>query len=67
LQSFVSSNRGNLRIFSGDGYAIIEDNGVKYKDKCTKFSGTLVNIALWCNEDYYCLPSEAAQGFRSWF
>jgi hypothetical protein len=67
LQSFVSSNRGNLRIFSGDGYAIIEDNGVKYKDKCTKFSGALVNIALWCNEDYYCLPSEAAQGFRSWF
>jgi hypothetical protein len=67
LQSFVSSNQGNLRIFSGDGYAIIEDNERKYEDKCTSFSGTLVNIALWCDEGYYCLPSEAAQEARSWF
>jgi hypothetical protein len=67
LQSFVKINQGNLRIFSGDGSAIIEENGVQYKDKCTKFSGTLVNIALWCDEDYYCLPSEVPQGLRSWF
>jgi hypothetical protein len=67
LQSFVARNQGNLRIFSGDGYATIEDNGIRYEDVCTKFSGTLVNIALWCDEAYYCLPSEAAHESQSWF
>jgi hypothetical protein len=67
LQNFISSNQGNLRIFSGDASAIIEDNRIDYKDKCTRFSGTLVNISLRCNEQYYCLPSEVAQEVRSWF
>jgi hypothetical protein len=67
LQSFVMSNQGNLRIFSGDGSATIEDNGITYKDKCTRFSGTLVNISLLCDESYYCLSSEVSPGLQSWF
>jgi hypothetical protein len=67
LQSFVSSNQGDLRVFSGDGCAIIKDNEGRYKDKCTSFQGTLVNIVLLCDEFYYCLPSEVSQKGRSWF
>lgn len=58
LQDFVSKNHGNLMIFSNDGYVTIGDNGVIYKNKDINFSGTLVNIALRCDEQYYCLASE---------
>jgi hypothetical protein len=67
LQRFVLSNQGNLRIFSGDGYAIMEDNKSMCKDLCTIFPGTLINIALRCDENYYCLPSEIDQGAGPWF
>ena len=58
LQEFVIKNHGNLMIFSNDGYVTIDDNGVRYENKDINFSGTLVNIALRCDEQYYCLASE---------
>ena len=58
LQDFVTKNHGNLMIFSHDGYVTIGDNGVSYENKDINFSGTLVNIALRCDERYYCLASE---------
>lgn len=44
--------------FSNDGYVAIDDNGIRYENKIINFSGTLVNIALQCDEQYYCLASE---------
>lgn len=61
LQEFVKKNHGNLMIFSNDGYVTIGDNGIIHENKCTSFSGTLVNIALRCDESYYCLASEVPQ------
>ncbi|WP_313707507.1 ATP-binding protein [Planktothrix agardhii] len=58
LQEFVQKNHGNLMIFSNDSYVNIGDNGVRYENICTNFSGTLVNIAFRCDEKYYCLASE---------
>jgi hypothetical protein len=58
LQEFVQKNHGNLMIFSSDSYVNIGDNGIEYENICTKFSGTLVNIAFRCDEQYYCLASE---------
>lgn len=58
LQEFVQKNHGSLMIFSNDSYVNIGDNGVKYKNVCTNFLGTLVNIAFRCDEKYYCLASE---------
>ncbi len=48
-------------IFSNDGYVTIEDNKIIYKNKCTSFSETLVNIALRYDESCYCLASEVPQ------
>jgi anti-sigma regulatory factor (Ser/Thr protein kinase) len=58
LQNFVSKNQGNLMVFSNDGYVSIDDNGIKYHDRSINFPGTLIDIALRCDEKYYCLSSE---------
>jgi len=58
LQEFIAKNHGNLMIFSNNGYVAIDDNGMRYENKDINFSGTLVNIALRCDEQYYCLLSE---------
>lgn len=58
LQDFITKNHGCLTIFSNDGCVTVNDNGVSYKIGETDFSGTLVNIALLCDEHYYCLASE---------
>ncbi|MEH1792320.1 MULTISPECIES: hypothetical protein [unclassified Nostoc] len=60
LQEFIVKNHGNLTIFSNDGYVNIGDN-IIYENKCTNFKGTLINIALRCDESYYCLATEAHQ------
>lgn len=67
LQTFVSKNHGNLTIFSNDGYVNISDNGVDYKNINTNFAGTLINIALRCDESYYCLASEICQDKKQLF
>jgi anti-sigma regulatory factor (Ser/Thr protein kinase) len=66
LQSFILSNRGNLKIFSNDGYVNIKDN-VKYKARAIDFGGTLINIAFKCDESYYCFASEVQETDRPWF
>ena len=65
LQNFILSNRGNLKIFSNDGYVNIRDNGIKVETKAINFSGTLINIAFKCDESYYCLALEDQN--RQWF
>lgn len=60
LQEFIIKNHGNLTIFSNDGYVNIGDN-IIYENNCTNFRGTLINIALKCDESHYCLASEVDQ------
>lgn len=67
LQSFILTNRGNLKIFSNDGYVNIKDNEVKYETTAIDFEGTLINIAFKCDESYYCFASEVQDTDRQWF
>jgi hypothetical protein len=53
LQDFISSNQGNLKIFSNEGYVNIKDNEVISEIRSVNFKGTLINIALKCDESYY--------------
>lgn len=67
LQDFIRQNHGELIIFSNDGCAIINDNGVSFTNGCTGFSGTLLNIAFKCDESFYCLMSEVPETEKIWF
>lgn len=67
LQDFIAKNQGNLKIFSNDGYVNIKDNKVISEIRSINFRGTLVNIALKCDESYYHLPLEVPGINRSWF
>lgn len=66
LQEFVRVNQGILKIFSHDGYVVIDRDGIQFGYISTKLSGTLVDIALQCDESYYCLDSESPPK-QSWF
>ena len=67
LQNFVANNHGSLKIFSNDGYVSIDDTGVRYENRYTEFTGTLVNIVFQCDESYYCLMSETDSSREPWF
>ena len=67
LQSFVTANKGVLRIFSNDSCLIIDDNGIDCKNTDTNFAGTLVDIAFRCDESYYCLASQSERLDEPWF
>ncbi|MBE9102331.1 hypothetical protein [Vacuolonema iberomarrocanum] len=60
LQEFITRNHGSLTVFSNDSCVTVDDNGVRYEDRSIIFCGTLFNIALRCDERYYCLASEMA-------
>jgi signal transduction histidine kinase len=67
LHDFVAQNQGILTLFSNDGCVIVDDNGIKFQNTYTKFSGTLVNIGLRCDQSYYCLASEVTESAGLWF
>lgn len=67
LQNFVIQNQGSLQIFSNDGCVAIDHTGIRYENRYTNFTGTLVNIAFRCDETYYCLTSEAFDPGKPWF
>ncbi len=50
----------NLKRRVGRFAEYVGDNMI-YENKGTNFSGTLINIALRCDESYYCLATEAHQ------
>jgi hypothetical protein len=72
LQNFISTNQGNLKIFSNDGYVNIKDNKVIYEKRtilhgrgyANDFQGTIINIAFKCDESSYCLASEVISGVK---
>jgi signal transduction histidine kinase len=62
LKQFVRLNRGQLEVFSTDGYAVIGSTHESYITRRSSFAGTLVNISLVCDASYYCLTEEASRG-----
>lgn len=67
LSNFVANNHGSLKIFSNEGGIFIDDSGIRYENRYTSFTGTLVNIAFRCDESYYCLASETPDSSEPWF
>jgi hypothetical protein len=67
LRDFISSNQGNLTIFSNEGYIKIKSNEVRSELRSINFGGTLINIALKCDESYYYLASKEQNTNTSWF
>lgn len=58
LTSFVQVNAGEMQIFSHEGHALANSNGVAFSQTSEYFEGTLVNILLRCDEKYYYLNTE---------
>lgn len=58
LKDFIRKNQGRLEVFSHDGYGKINAEGESYHARAVGFEGTLINIVLRCDENFYCLASE---------
>lgn len=62
LRDFIKKNQGNLEIFSHEGYTKITDKEDIYSRVNTYFDGTLVNITLNADSNYYMLENEVPSG-----
>jgi len=58
LKQFVQLNKGQLEVFSHEGYTRVTKDGECHDQRQAYFEGTLVNIRLVCNDSRYCLVSE---------
>ncbi|MGN7611902.1 ATP-binding protein [Magnetococcales bacterium HHB-1] len=58
LQNFISRNHGKLEIYSGNGYAIIDQDGHQFRTLKVPFTGTMVYTKLCCNDKLYTLGNE---------
>jgi hypothetical protein len=59
LREFVKINKGELKIFSHDGQAVIDQlENFRSRDPKQVFPGTLVNITFSCDKIFYRLASE---------
>jgi hypothetical protein len=62
LASFVRVNGGRMEIFSHEGHALVTKDQTAFTARPVHFEGTLVNVALRCDERYYHLKSEHPPG-----
>lgn len=58
LKEFVRVSKGTLAIYSHGGYAHIDESGELYDNHPAFFGGTIVQVSLRCDDNYYCLTSE---------
>lgn len=58
LKDFVKVSKGTLAIYSHGGYAHIDESGELYDNHTAFFKGTIVQVTLRCDDNYYCLSSE---------
>jgi hypothetical protein len=61
LRDFVKINDGRLEIYSHDGYLRFEKDRELFQSLQHYFKGTLVHIALKCDESLYLLASEKVE------
>jgi hypothetical protein len=60
LRSFIRVNQGELEVFNNEGYAQITSTGSFFdRVNTVPFQGTLINISLRCDENFYRLASES--------
>ncbi|WP_218418126.1 hypothetical protein [Alteromonas lipotrueae] len=68
LKEFIRLNKGELRIYSNDVFAVCGEEGMWKVTKCKKpFLGTFVSIKINCDDDHYCFASEASPSSSSYF
>ncbi|WP_250855175.1 hypothetical protein ACOWPH_09550 [Anabaena sp. PCC 7938] len=53
LKNFVKAKQGKIEIYSRDGYALIDSSQELYQSAPTFFEGTLINITIKCDANYY--------------
>ncbi|CAG1020966.1 hypothetical protein MTYM_00659 [Methylococcales bacterium] len=58
LKDFIRANKGQLEIYSRDGYARVDSNGEVYENLPVFFEGTLVQVRLVCDDKLYLLSNE---------
>jgi hypothetical protein len=63
LKEFVRINQGKLEIYSNEGYAIVDNSGVRFENRAILFEGTVVHITLRCDENLYRFSDETAASF----
>jgi signal transduction histidine kinase len=61
LKEFIKINKGQLEVFSHEGYALVDSSRDRYLTRKSYFGGTLVNVSLVCDERQYCLFSEISK------
>lgn len=61
LKEFVRINKGQLEIFSHDGYVLVDESNEFYTNRSSYFEGTLVNITFRCDERFYVFASEVGK------
>jgi len=63
LKEFVRINQGKLEVYSNEGYAIVDNGGVRFENRAILFEGTVVHITLRCDENLYRFSDEIATSF----
>lgn len=58
LKEFIQVSKGTLAIYSHGGYAHIDESGELYDNHTAFFKGTIVQVTLRCDDNYYCLSNE---------
>lgn len=58
ISEFVKINGGYLNVYSNDGAAHVDRNGMRFSQSPFCVQGTFVEIQLVCDENYYCLAKE---------
>lgn len=59
LKEFIRLNQGKLEVYSNEGYALIDKDGEKYKNRDISFEGTVIHITLCCDEHLYRFSDES--------
>jgi hypothetical protein len=58
VKEFIQANRGALVVYSHDGCAIIDGSGEIYYNSTAFFEGTLIQVTLRCDDNYYSLSNQ---------
>ncbi len=59
LREFVYLNHGSLEIYSGNGYAVVNEKGLSFINRVSRFQGTLVQLKIVCDDRVYRFKSES--------
>jgi hypothetical protein len=64
IRNFVHVNDGSLNMYSHEGFALANKEGLFFDSRTVYFEGTLVSILLQCDGKFYQLASETNPVFH---